>query len=194
MAIDPVVLVRGPTRAAATLRCPKCGLRQRHSNVLPTGGIECAQCRGVLNAADRIQYASPTERVVATIIDVVALAAPLSILLLVYLSTAQFAPTDDRGFVTRNGQIVFAAIGGAYFLLYLWFVEATGASVGKLLMSIRVVRAGDWRSPGLIRGLLRLGGKLLSVATLGLGFVIMLRDAEGRTLEDRLAGTRVIER
>ena len=68
------------------------------------------------------------------------------------------------------------------------------SSAGKRLIAIRVIRAGDWRRPGVVIGFVRTVAKAVTVVTLGVGFVAMLRDPEGRALEDRVAGTRVIER
>ena len=117
----------------------------------------------------------------------------LPALLLLLVTGPAFAPKDEHGRVTRNGGLAFLAISCIYFGLYLWVVEAFGSSAGKRLMAIRVVRAGDWRRPGVVIGFVRTVAKAVTLVTLGVGFVVMLRDPERRALDDRLAGTRVIE-
>lgn len=82
---------------------------------------------------------------------------------------------------------------GAVVFLGLWYLEAWGRTFGQRLMGIHTVHARTWRNPGPIAGLARLLAKVLTIATLGLGFVVVLSDPERRALHDRIAGTRVIE-
>ncbi len=193
MAVDPVELVRGPAREPGTFRCPRCGLRQRHAEILPTGGVTCTRCEHNLNVRDRVVYATPRARVAAGLVDVASLLLPFLLLTVLPGFSSPLVPTDAHGHVTPRAMFVLRCVSAAYFTAYLWMCEALGSSFGKQFTGIRVVRASNWRRPGIFIGLIRGFAKVVTVATFGLGFVVMVWDSEGRTLHDRLAGTRVIE-
>ncbi|OGR89866.1 MAG: hypothetical protein A3J74_03550 [Elusimicrobia bacterium RIFCSPHIGHO2_02_FULL_57_9] len=80
---------------------------------------------------------------------------------------------------------------GAY-LLYQFIGNATGATVGKRLMSIRVV-GRDGRPLGLGRSLLRALGYGLSTPLFNFGFILALFHPESLALHDILAGSLVVE-
>lgn len=77
----------------------------------------------------------------------------------------------------------------AYFV---GFWVARGATPGKELLGLSVVMKEGAKPIGLRAALLRFAGFCVSLATLGLGFMLILVD--GDTLHDRLARTRVVER
>lgn len=85
---------------------------------------------------------------------------------------------------------------GAFLLLlnggYLVaFTAAGGQTIGKMLMSLRVM-GDDGQRVDLAGAVLRSAGCLLSVLTAGLGYLPAFVTADGRALQDRLAGTRVV--
>jgi uncharacterized RDD family membrane protein YckC len=91
-----------------------------------------------------------------------------------------------------------AAAGGAgggallvYALYFVGFWYAAGQTPGLRLMNLRVVRP-DGRTPGVVRGLVRYVGLLLSIAPAFLGFLPMFFDPRRRGLADYLAGTVVL--
>ena len=67
-----------------------------------------------------------------------------------------------------------------------------GTTPGKLLLELQVVDARSGRRPGWIQSLIRVLGYMVSLLTLGLGFVWAAFDRNGQALHDRLAGTRVV--
>jgi len=78
-------------------------------------------------------------------------------------------------------------LDGSYVVL---LTAAGGQTFGKMLFGLRVVDA----TGGLVSistAAYRVLGSALSMAPLGLGWVWMVFDQEGRTLHDRLTGTRV---
>lgn len=77
----------------------------------------------------------------------------------------------------------------AYFI---GFWASRGATPGKELLGLSVVMKDGAKPFGLGAALIRFAGFCLSLATLGLGFMLILVD--GDTLHDRLARTRVVER
>lgn len=71
------------------------------------------------------------------------------------------------------------------------FTVAGGQTIGKMLMSLRVI-ADDGRPIDAAGGMLRAAGCMLVPLTLGLSYVPVLVTSDHRALHDRLAGTRVI--
>jgi uncharacterized RDD family membrane protein YckC len=82
----------------------------------------------------------------------------------------------------------FVLINGGYFAA---FTAAGGQTIGKMAFGLRVVGDQDrpvTPGPAVLRAL----GCLVSVVSLGIGFVPALLSEGGRALEDRLADTHVI--
>lgn len=77
--------------------------------------------------------------------------------------------------------------------LYLAVFQGTiGRTLGMKLMKTRIIDAyGD--SPSMARAAVRTAGYLVSVATLGLGFIWIGFDSDKRGLHDWIAGTYVIK-
>jgi uncharacterized RDD family membrane protein YckC len=81
-----------------------------------------------------------------------------------------------------------ALLLGVLYHVYFWSVK--GATPGKELLDLRVATE-DGRSPiPLASALWRALGYLLSAASLGLGFLMVIFG--GRGLHDRIASTRVV--
>jgi uncharacterized RDD family membrane protein YckC len=68
-----------------------------------------------------------------------------------------------------------------------------GATPGKLALGLKLV-AMNGGKPGLGRVLLRTLLETITLATLGIGFGVMMLGGDGRALHDLLAGTRVVRR
>jgi uncharacterized RDD family membrane protein YckC len=71
------------------------------------------------------------------------------------------------------------------------FTVAGGQTVGKMLLSLRVI-GDDGRPIDAAGGMLRAAGCMLVPLTLGLSYVPALVTADHRALHDRIAGTRVV--
>jgi uncharacterized RDD family membrane protein YckC len=71
------------------------------------------------------------------------------------------------------------------------FTVAGGQTIGKMLMSLRVI-GDDGRPIDAAGGTLRAAGCMLVPLTLGLSYVPVLVTSDHRALHDRLAGTRVV--
>ena len=71
------------------------------------------------------------------------------------------------------------------------FTVAGGQTIGKMLLSLRVI-GDDGRPLDAAGGMLRAAGCMLVPLTLGLSYVPALVTADHRALHDRIAGTRVV--
>jgi uncharacterized RDD family membrane protein YckC len=71
------------------------------------------------------------------------------------------------------------------------FTVAGGQTIGKMLLSLRVI-GDDGRPIDAAGGMIRAAGCMLVPLTLGLSYVPALVTADHRALHDRIAGTRVV--
>jgi uncharacterized RDD family membrane protein YckC len=76
------------------------------------------------------------------------------------------------------------------------FTGVFGATVGKAMRNLVVMDASLKRGEiGLLRGFARdFAGKLITLLSLGLGFLVVLTDDRNQALHDKLAGTVVMKR
>jgi uncharacterized RDD family membrane protein YckC len=80
----------------------------------------------------------------------------------------------------------------ALLLNFLVLPVFTGATVGKWATGLRIERMSGERLGFGHATLRHTVGYLVSLLTLGLGFLLAAFDAQGRTLHDRIAGTIVV--
>jgi len=90
-----------------------------------------------------------------------------------------------EGVLAGGGWLIIVA---AYFVAF-W--TGPGQTPGMRLLGLRV-RSRSGGTPGLTRSLLRVAGLMLSIITLGIGFLPALVDSRRRALPDYLAATTVI--
>jgi uncharacterized RDD family membrane protein YckC len=83
-------------------------------------------------------------------------------------------------------------IGASFpWLYFLFFWTTTGQTPGKAAMGVRIVRL-DGHRMHLWTAILRLIGFCISLASGGLGFVLVLADNRRQALHDKIARTCVI--
>lgn len=82
----------------------------------------------------------------------------------------------------------FLILNGGYLIA---FVAASGQTIGKMVMGIRVI-GDDGHRVAIGGAVLRATGCLLSLLTAGLGYLPAFVTADGRALQDRMSGTRVV--
>jgi uncharacterized RDD family membrane protein YckC len=89
-----------------------------------------------------------------------------------------------------------ALAGGGWLIVvvayFVAFWSTTGQTPGMNLVGVRV-RTAAGGAPGALRSLVRCAGLVVSILTLGLGFVPALVDRRRRALPDFLAGTVVVQ-
>jgi uncharacterized RDD family membrane protein YckC len=104
-------------------------------------------------------------------------------------------PADHRWvsgwFVSDPLCLIFLVVIVAYFIL----LEAyAGATIGKWISGLRVIRAGGGGKPGLAKSFLRNIGRIIDSlpACNILGVILIAASPEKARFGDRIAGTRVI--
>ena len=131
--------------------------------------------------------ASLEKRLLAFLVDLLATAALFALFSLaplgVYLNF-------EKGVSLAAYLMILPALSFPAYFVGFW--AARGATPGKELLGLGIVMKDGTKPFGIPQALVRFGGLCVSIATLGLGFLVILVD--GETLHDRLAGTRVVER
>jgi uncharacterized RDD family membrane protein YckC len=97
---------------------------------------------------------------------------------------------------SRPGVLGGALAGGGWLIVvaayFTVFWSSTGQTPGMHLVGVRVRKAAGG-VPGALRSLVRCAGLVVSILTLGLGFLPALVDRRRRALPDFLAGTVVVQ-
>lgn len=98
----------------------------------------------------------------------------------------------DPGFYDRSGtgSGLNFILGIAYYVYF--HGSASGQTLGKKAMKIRVLGFQDGTSIGYGRAALRYLGTILSAIPCGLGYLWMLWDREKQTWHDKIASTIVV--
>jgi uncharacterized RDD family membrane protein YckC len=130
-------------------------------------------------------YAGPGLRAVAGIIDIAVN------LVILWIVAQAFGQTKQDGFDLSGAP---AFLGFALVLLYFIVMEATlGATLGKLIVKLRVVNEADgtpigW-SAAVVRNVLRIVDGIVLYLV---GFILICTTAKRQRLGDKVAGTVVI--
>lgn len=81
-------------------------------------------------------------------------------------------------------------IGSTIYYIASW--ATTGQTVGKMSMSIKIIRTDS--SPLDLRcAVIRFLGSILTISSLGIGFIILAFDSRKQSLHDRIADTYVVK-
>ncbi|CAN5883105.1 MAG: RDD family protein [Acidobacteria bacterium] len=91
--------------------------------------------------------------------------------------------------ISNTGWLIMVLLALTNFVIFPMF---SGQSIGKMLTGLRVVRT-DGNIASFSQLLVRHSiGYLLTIATVGLGFLFSILNPKGRALHDFLAGTVVV--
>jgi uncharacterized RDD family membrane protein YckC len=105
-------------------------------------------------------------------------------------------PTPER--LATTLPVMFGSIAmlvvlgmGVRLAYEVYFLSTRGATPGKMVLGLKVVRAGGGPvTPGLAAG--RYFGEVVTGMTLTIGYIIAGFDREKRALHDHICGTRVV--
>ncbi|MEO6457848.1 MAG: RDD family protein, partial [Chloroflexia bacterium] len=136
-------------------------------------------------------YAGFRPRLVAALIDIffMSLFQIGTLVGLLWKSSTINSPE----FVNWLGESGFFLVLGSMLLFLYHVVQLSiwGQTIGKRLMSIKVVTA-DGRMPGIGQAMLRMLGYIFSAAVGGWGFIMVALDPRRQGLHDRIAETFVV--
>jgi uncharacterized RDD family membrane protein YckC len=150
------------------------------------------------------QYAGFVSRLIATVVDIGIITAANVILAWAAIEALAYVGVDVRNChdlgsktpvaaVLCHGALVVAALVGTWgpvvYALFFW--STTGQTPGKAVMGVRVVRL-DGKPMSVWTAVRRIAGYFLSLAAVGIGFLVILVDDRRRGWHDRIAGTCVI--
>ncbi len=133
-----------------------------------------------------LRPATFNDRLIAFVLDSFPFMAGNAVTLYVAVMRRHLLP-DSVETVKRVGAAWFAL-----FLLYQVLGNATGATVGKRLMGLRIVKK-DGTPIGFFRGVVRAFGYVLSTPLFNWGFLLALLHPQSRAFHDMLSGSVVIE-
>ncbi len=142
----------------------------------------------------RAEPAEPGSRIAAALVDAVFILSGQALILapVAWYWWVREVPRTaaDVRFLPVLGSVLLALLAlllGALYHVYFW--STRGATPGKELLDLQVVGEDGGRI-GVGRAALRVFGYLLGVASLGIGFLMVVFG--GRGLHDRIAATRVL--
>ncbi len=194
-----VGLAERPAAAPGILRwCSECHKPYPLSDLAAFGAfLVCPNCKPLFTqklregvpAAGTPPYAGFWIRCLALFMDSLI----LSLIALFYTGPvlAMFPLHGDPSRVLGL-QLILIGIGFVVGTAYeTWFVGRFGATPGKLICKLRVVRS-DGGKLGYLRAVARYLAKTLDWFTFGIGFLMAAFDEDKRTLHDRICDTRVM--
>jgi len=178
------------TADAPTIICPSCKLQQPQMT-------HCGQCGLALAMSEAtavsIPYAGFWLRVVASIIDSLALFAIQMVCALIFSLAGGLLGSNLDGRENGGFGILWlftTVIGLAYYVV---FTGSCGQTLGKMALRIKVVRTNG-SDFGYGRALLReVPGKFVSGLILGIGYLMVAFDERKQGLHDKIADSYVVK-
>ena len=188
--------------AAGGRACAHCGLIFPDTEVVPLAGVYvCAGCKplalqrmreGTWIAGSR-RYGGFWIRGVAFLIDALILGVVAGVLMIPVILGAVGASALDSPELLVGSMIgVVGLVGGiGVFGYQIFFLVKYGATPGKLLLGLKVIRSDGgpinaWRAVG------RMFAQSLSQMILYIGYIMAGFDNEKRALHDHICDTRVV--
>ena len=136
---------------------------------------------------EHLRLASIRQRIAAFGIDEVLLSAILIIILWDSISLAK--TLEEMIAVTNSFLLEYMAIKIIY---QTFFTMQYGASIGKILMKIRIIEISTLANPGFLSAFNRSVFRIVSEALFYLGFIWAMLDPYRRSWHDRTGKTLVI--
>ena len=158
---------------------------------VPTAGQPQARTPGLPAETTNVAYAGFWIRVVAWLIDGVAIGILTSAMTPLLGSRAMVAFDGSTVHVDAGANAFGALLGLAYFVgLWAW----RGQTVGMMPFGLYVVRTADGTRPDIVQAFLRYVGLIISFAVLLLGVIWVAFDGRKQGWHDKLANTVVVRR
>ena len=138
---------------------------------------------------DDLQLASMKARIIAFIID------DLSITLIVAIMLWETINATGGDFIAVMG-IMNAAFFQIVFIKFIYqtfFVWYYGATIGKLIVKIRIIDYDDFGKVTLINSAVRSAGRIVSEMLFYIGFIIAFFTDSRQTFHDKFGKTLVVD-
>jgi uncharacterized RDD family membrane protein YckC len=202
----PVSALAVPPAGLSDARyCGECGRPFPANELVAIGTVPvCATCKpiylqrlreGSSQAVGARHYGGFWIRLVARLIDAIL------INIIFFIVRIPFGITMFGPAIGVNPRVAAAALSAMLLVTLMsvvaaacyeiFFIAARGATLGKMILGLKVVRAdGSKVSLGVSVG--RYFAQLISSITLGIGYIMAGFDDQKRTLHDRICDTRVI--
>ncbi len=187
-----------PQQQQGGVTCANCGQMFAATDVVFIGSsYVCAGCKPVFlqrmregsagGAVGVRRYAGFWIRVAAALID--------AVIINVVMYAVMFAVLAPIRLATSNQNVLIGAMGLLYLVILVavlaypgYFLSTKGATPGKMLLGLQVIRSDGSRLT-FLRGSMR---QLAQALNFGIGYIIAAFDAEKRALHDHLCDTRVV--
>jgi len=137
---------------------------------------------------NKLELASPKKRMQAFVIDDILISIITMILLWDQISA-------NNGDIVNMLMLMNSAFIQVLFLKLIYqtfFVWYYGATIGKQIVKIRIIREDNYGSINLITSLMRSASRIVSESIFYLGFFLAFYTEGRQTLHDKLAKTLVI--
>lgn len=181
--------LQSPDTGVNTWTCPTCSAK---STADAKACWQCGTMRQRPRSVVKAKLGTFQQRIVANLIDIIVCAVLDTLLYLVLLVVSPEWAGEGKSTSGLNVNQVMLLIAFATFLGYnVALLARWGCTMGKLAIRLRVVRP-DGTAPSRWQATLRTLAWVASLATLGLLFLLILRDPMHRGLHDRLADTLVV--
>jgi len=141
-----------------------------------------------------IQYADFTERLLAAVIDgLLVIIVPFPVVIVSSWIGQSLAGGEDWGLITGFcvGWIFVLVLAWIYFAI----MESSSqqATLGKIVLGI-IVTNGEQQRISFGKASKRYIGKIISIVTLGVGFIMIARTEKKQGLHDKIAGSFVLKK
>jgi uncharacterized RDD family membrane protein YckC len=138
-----------------------------------------------------MRYSSIRRRFWASALD--GLIGGIVQLILTFALTGSLIAASNASDMSKIGPTMIVFVLSTLFGVsyYVFFLGWKGATPGKMMLGIKVVRP-DGQAIGYGRAFLRYVGMLVSAIILMIGYIMAIFDDEKRALHDKIADTRVI--
>jgi len=199
----PLITSPRPVRAPLSVRrttpeIPRVRPRAAQPSLTPDGelafhldppGSTHSRPLGSDRPADSVSTpASALARLSAALIDAMLLGAINAAVVYLTLALAGLTWQDYQVLPVAPLVGFFTILSGGYLIV---FIAAAGQTIGKMVTGVRVV-GDDGQRVDVGGAVLRTAGCVVSMLTLGLGYLPAFFSADRRAVQDRMAGTRVV--
>ena len=136
----------------------------------------------------KLELASQTKRMQAFVIDDVLISL-ISMMILWDQISASSGELMDILMIMNSGFVQILFLKLIYQTFFVWYY---GATIGKIIVKIRVIKEDNFGRVDLVSSFMRSASRILSESIFYLGFFLSYYTEGRQTLHDKLAKTLVV--